>query len=161
MVTEVTTIPAVVHSEMGSVRCTEMLSVSIVISVSAMNVPSVTSTICGIEVGTSEVEIVTMWVTAIDAEVPVACFPVEWTIEICGCYIGIPLPVQQDVAEVQVPALPVCAENVSTTCHSHQIVEVYLVGSLILLICEVELIGHLVSQEQGLITSLLITHRIC
>ena len=76
MVTEVTTIPAVMHSEMGSVRCTEMLSVSIVISVSAMNVPSMTSSICGIEVWTSEIEVVTMRVTAIDAEMPISCFPI-------------------------------------------------------------------------------------
>ena len=93
MAAEVATIPTVVHPEMLSARSTEMLSVSVVISVSAMNVPCVTSTICGVEVWASEIEIITVWVTTIDAEMPISCLPVEWAIEICGSYVSVPLPV--------------------------------------------------------------------
>ena len=75
MAAEVATVPTVVHSEMLSARSTEMLSVSVVISMSAMNVPSVASTICGIEMWTSEIEVITVWVAAIDAEVPISCLP--------------------------------------------------------------------------------------
>ena len=71
-----------------------MLPVSVIVTISTMNVPSVSTAIGGIEVRTSKEEIVTMRITAIDAEVPVTCLPVEWAIEIAGCYVGIPLPVE-------------------------------------------------------------------
>jgi len=62
-----------------------VLSVYIIVAMSAINVPGVSAAIGGIEVWTPEVEVVTMRIAAIDAEVPVTVSPIEWTIEIGGC----------------------------------------------------------------------------
>ena len=67
---------------------------TIVVTTTSMNVPGMSATIGGIEVRTSEVEVVTMRIAGIDAEMPIACFPVEGTVEIAGCDKGIPLPVK-------------------------------------------------------------------
>jgi hypothetical protein len=136
----------------------EVLSMTIVVTTTSMNVPGMSATIGGIEVRTSEVEVVTVGIAGIDTEVPVACLPVEGTVEIAGCQEGIPLPVEQDIAQVEVTALPIGSEHVMTARHAHQIVEVDLVSGLILLIGQVELVGHLVGQEQGLVAGLLIAH---
>jgi hypothetical protein len=50
--------------------------------------------------GTAEVEIVTTRIAGIDAEVPEAIAPVQWTIEIGSCHEGIPLPAEQYIAEI-------------------------------------------------------------
>lgn len=158
---EVTTIPAIVHAEVLSVRRTEVLPVSVVVTMSPMNVPGMSTTIGGIEVWTSEEEIVTMRITAINAEVPVACIPVEWAIEVAGCYVGVPLPVEQDIAEIEISALPIGAEHISATCHTHQVVEVDFVSCFVLLVSQIQLVCHLVGEEQGLATGLLVAHCTC
>ena len=135
-----------------------MVTVSVVVAVSAVSVPGVAATIGGIEVGTSEVEVVAMGIAGVDAEVPVAGLPVERAIEVTGCEEGVPLPVEQDVTQVEVTALPIGAEHVSAAGHTHQIVEVDLIRGLILLVRQVEFVGHLVCQEQGLVAGLLETH---
>ena len=158
--TEVTTIPAVMHTNMiivVGVR-TIVVAVSVIVTISTMTMPGVTTTIGDIEVRTSEVEVVTMRVAEINAEVPVACLPVEGTVEIAGCHKGVPLPVVKDIAQVEITTLPVGAEHVSTTCHSHEIVEIDLVGCLVLLVVQIQLVSHLISQEQGLVASLLVAH---
>ena len=73
------------HAEMLSVRGAEVVSASMIVTMSAYTVPGMCAMIGHIEVGTTEVEVVTMWITSIDAEVPVTGLPVEWTIEIGGC----------------------------------------------------------------------------
>jgi hypothetical protein len=155
---EFATIPAVVHTHMLSSWGAEVLSMTIVVTTTSMNVPGMSATIGGIEVRTSEVEVVTMRIAGIDAEMPIACFPVEGTVEIAGCDKGIPLPVHKDITQIEVATLPIDAKHVSATSHTHQIVEVDFITSLVLLFGEVELIGHLISQEQGLSTGLLETH---
>ena len=95
--TEVTTIPTVVHAEVLSVGGTVVVAVTVIVAVSANSVPGMGTTIGDIEVRTSEVEIVTVRITGIDAEVPVTSVPVQRTIEIRGCNEGIPLPVEQDI----------------------------------------------------------------
>ena len=158
---EVTTIPAIMHAEVLSVGCTEVLPVAVVVTMSPMNVPGMSSTIGGIEVRTSEEEIVTMRIAAIDAEVPVACLPVEWAIEVAGCQVGVPLPVEQDIAEIEISALPIGAEHVSATSYTHQVVEVDFVSCFVLLISQIQLVCHLVGEEQGLATGLLVAHCTC
>ena len=161
MVAELTTIPAVMHTNVPISGCAEMFSASVVVAAVAMDVPSMSTAIGGIKGRTSEVEVVTVRIAGIDAEVPVACLPVERTIEIGGCDIGLPLPVVKDITQIEVTALPIGAEHISAACHSHQIVKVNLIGSLVLLVCEVQLVGHLIRQEQSLVTGLLETHCIC
>lgn len=62
--------------------------------------PAVSPTVGCIEMGTTEVEIVTTRVAGIDAKVPEAIAPVQWTIEIGSCHEGIPLPAEQYIAEI-------------------------------------------------------------
>ena len=155
---EITTVPTVVHTHMLSSRSAEVLAVAIVVTTISMNIPGMSATIGGIEVWTSEVEVVTVRIAGIDAEVPVACLPVEGTVEIAGCNKGIPLPVEKDIAQIEVATLPIYTEYIVAARHTHQIVEVDFVTSLIVLVGEVELIGHLISQEQGLVAGLLVTH---
>ena len=160
-IAEVATRPAVVHAEVLSAGRTEVCPVAIVVAVSAVQVPGMSATIGGIEVRTSEVEIVTVRIAGIDAEVPVACLPVEWTVEIAGGDECLPLPVEKDIAQIEVATLPVGTEDIGTARHTHQVVEIDLVRGLILLVGQVELVGHLVGQEQGLVASLLETHGVC
>ena len=128
---------------------------------SAINVPGVSAAIGGIEVRTPEVEIVTVRIAAIDTEVPVACLPVEWTIEIASCQIGAPLPVEQDIAEIEIPALPVGAEYICTSCYSHQVVEIDFISCLVLFVSQIQLVCHFVGEEQGLAAGLLVAHCAC
>jgi len=65
----------------------------VVVAVTAYAMPGVSATIAGIENWASEVEVVAMWIACIDAKVPIACFPIEWSIEIAGCTESVPLPV--------------------------------------------------------------------
>ena len=155
---EVTTIPAIVHTYMMIVMSTIVVAVSVIVTMPSMAMPSVSTTIGSIEVRTPEVEVLTMRVAQIDAEVPVTCLPVEWAIEIAGGYIGVPLPIVKDITQVEITTLPVGAEHVCTSCHSHEIVKINLVGCLVLLVIQIQLVGHLVGQKQGFVASLLITH---
>ena len=160
-VAEVTTIPAVVHADMLSTLsdwCTEMLPAAVVVAVAPMNVPGVSATISRIEMRESEVEIVAVRIAGIDGEVPVASVPIQRAVEVVGCQEGFPLPVEEDIAQVEVTALPVGAEDIAAACHSHQVVEIDFIRGLILLVGEVELIGHLIGQEQSLVAGLLVTH---
>ena len=156
--TEVTTVPTVVHTYVITMLPTVVVAVSVIVAVISMTVPGMGAAIGGIEVGTSEVEVVTMWVAEIDAKVPVACLPVERAVEIAGCHKGVPLPVVEDIAQVEVTTLPIGAEHVCTSCDTHEVVEIDLVCGLILLIGQIQLVRHLVSEEQGLIAGLLVTH---
>jgi hypothetical protein len=155
---ELTTVPTVVHTYVFSSWGTEVLSVTIVVTAISMDMPGMSATIGGIEVRTSEVEVITMRIAGVDAEVPVASLPIKGTVEIAGCNKGIPLPVEEDITQIEVATLPVDAKHIGATCHTHQIVEVDLVTSLVLLVAEVELIGHLIGQEQSLVAGLLETH---
>ena len=159
--TEVTTVPTVVHAIVLSVRGTEVVAVSVIVSVTANSVPGVSTAIGHIEVRTSEVEVVAVRVTGIDAEVPVAGVPVQRTIEIGGCDESVPLPVEQDIAQIEVATLPIGSIHVVTAGDTHQVVEVDLIGGLILFVCEIQLVSHLVGQEQGFVAGLLVAHCVC
>ena len=112
MVAEVAAIPTVVHADVPVSGSTEVVSVSVVVATVAMDMPGMTSTIGGIEGWTPEEEVVAVWIAGIDAEVPVACFPVERTIEIGGCDVSLPLPVVQDITQVEVTTLPIDTEHI-------------------------------------------------
>ena len=158
--TELTTIPAVLHADVLSVM-TIVAAVSVIIAMATYSVPGMGTTIGVIEVRTSEVEVVTVGITGIDAEVPVTGVPVQRTIEIGCCHEGIPLPVEQDITQVEITALPVGSIHIVTAGDTHQVVEIDLLGCLVLFVSKIQLISHLVGQEQGLVASLLITHCVC
>ena len=132
-----------------------------IVAVSAVEMPGVSPAVGGIEVRSSEEEVVTMGVAGIDAEVPVTSLPVEGTVEVGSCHKGVPLPRIEDIAQVEVAALPVDAKDVVDAGHSHQVVEVNLVGGLVLCISQIQLVSHLIGQEQRLVTGLLVAHCTC
>ena len=135
-----------------------VVAMSVVVSVSAMTVPGMSATIAGVEHRASEVEVVTVRIAGVDAEVPVATLPVQGTIEIGGCTEELPLPVDEHVAQVEVTTLPVNTKDIVIAGDTHQIVEVDFVGSLVLLISQVQLVSHLVREEEGLVPCLLVAH---
>ena len=146
------------HPEVFHMRPPIHLTVSIVIPMSPMQMPRMTTPVRCIEVRSSEVEIVTVRIAHVHPEVPVPGIPVQWAVEIARCDIRVPLPVEQDIAQVQVSALPVGTVHVRPTRHTHQVVQVDLVGSLILLVGQVQFVRHLVRQEQRLASCLLVAH---
>ena len=143
-ITVVATIETIAHSEVLTItrqRRTEMVGTSMVIAVSAIHVPAVSTPVGGIEVGTSVEEIVAVGIAGIDAEMPIACIPVE-----------------KDVAQVEVTTLPVGTIHIVYAGDTHEVVEVDFVRCLVLGISQVELVGHLVGEEQGLVAGLLVAH---
>jgi hypothetical protein len=111
-IAEVTTIPAIMHSKVLSVGRTEVTSVAVVVAMCTMQVPGMSTTICSIEVRTSEVEEITMRIYAVDAKVPVSSLPVQWAIEVRSSYVSIPLPVEEDIAQIEISALPISAKYI-------------------------------------------------
>ena len=156
--TEISTVPTVVHAEVLSVWGTVVVAMSMIVAMSAYMMPSMCATIGHIEVRTAEVEVVTMRITTIDAEVPVTSLPIEWTIEIGGCYKSIPLPFKQDITQIEVTTLPIGPEHIIASSYPHQVVEINLISCLVLLVSQIQLISHLISEEEGLVTSLLVAH---
>jgi hypothetical protein len=104
----------------------------LIVAPTTIPMPAMATTVRGIEVRTTEVVVVTMRIATIYAEVPVACIPVERTEEVGGCAEEIPLPAIENVIEIGIATLPICAKHIMPTRHSHQIVEIDLVGSFIL-----------------------------
>ena len=163
MVTVVATIVAVAHAESAvvftmTVGCT--VGTSMIVATSSIHPPAVSTTIGQVEGWTTEVEVGTVRITGVDAEVPVTSLPVEGTVEIAGGHIGTVLPVEEDITQVEIPTSPVDSIQVIITVDAHQVVEVDLISSLILILGEVQFISHLISKEQSLITSLFVTHGI-
>ena len=156
--TIVAAVPAVQHAEVAVSCRAVVVTARVVVAVSADMVPGMTAAIAGIEHRTSEVEVVAVRIAGIDAEVPVAPVPIQRTVEIRGVNESLPLPVQQNIAHVQVAALPICAVHVVVARHTHQVVEVDFVGCLVLCVSQVQLVGHLVRQEQSLVPCLLVAH---
>ena len=164
IITIVAAIPSVAHTEVlvtSRIARTIVIPTSLIIAVAVVHPPAVASTIGNIEAGTTEVEVVTMRVAGIDTEVPIAGFPEQGTVEVGSCAEQIPLPREQNIAQIQVAALPIRAEHIVLAGDSHEVIEVYLVGSLILSIAQIQLVSHLVGEEEGLFTCLLIGHGIC
>ena len=133
---------------------------SVVPRASAIVVPGVSAAVYGPEMRPSEVEIVAVRIACIDSEVPVACIPVEWTVEIGGGAEGTVLPVEENVAKVEVAVCPIGTIEVIVGVDTHQVVQVHLIGSLVLLLREIQFIGHLVGKEQRLLACLLVAHGI-
>lgn len=74
------------------------------------------------------------------------------------CAISGVLPINEDVAQVGITYGPVSRINVIASVYAHQVVEVYLIDRLILCLVEVQLIRHLIREEESLYASLFVTH---
>ena len=116
------------------------------------------ASIANVEVWYTEEEVVAARVTCVDSEMPVTSDPVERTIEVGGIAESAKLPVEQDIAQVEITLAPVYAIQVIISIDAHQIVEVHLISCLVLIICQVQLVSHLVSQEESLLACLFVTH---
>ena len=103
------------------------------------------------------VEVATIVIT-IDREVPTACTPNDRTQEVVGCYKEIVLPVVKYAAKVAHTIAVVAAVKVGRRINPQEVIEVDLVCIVILLVVEIELIGHLVRQVKSLCLSTLETH---
>lgn len=110
------------------------------------------------EVRTTEKEVVTVRIARIDTEVPEAIAPVERTVEVRSTAVSAILPVEQDVAQVEIALPPVDTVEVVVVVNTHEVVEIDLIGCFILLVGEVKLIGHLISEEKCLFARLAVTH---
>lgn len=97
-----------------------------------------------VEVRTSEVEVITIGIACVDAKMPVACVPIDGAIEIIGSKISTILPVEQNITQVEITAFPVNTVYVVHIGQTHQVVQIDFVGGLILLVGQVQFIGHLV-----------------
>jgi hypothetical protein len=82
----VSTVPTVTHTEMvGGVMMDVVVTTTVIPTSSSYDMPGMTATIGGVEYRATIVEVVTMGIAGIDAEVPETVCPVEGTIEIGGC----------------------------------------------------------------------------
>ena len=82
----VSAVPSVTHTEMtGGVMVDIVVTAAMIPSSSSYDMPCMSTTVGGIEYRATIVEVVTMWITCIDGEVPETVTPVEWTIEVGGC----------------------------------------------------------------------------
>ena len=140
-----------------SVTMMKIVPAVIVVATSSVASPAMSSTVRDVHGGMTEIEIGAV-IASIDSKMPATCAPVERTIEICCGLECRPLPVEQDITQVEIASCPVRTIDVISARHTHQIIQVNLVGCLILSIVEVELISHLVGEEESFPTSLLITH---
>ena len=136
----------------------EVIAMTVIVPVTAYHMPGMTATIGGIEGRTTEEEVVAVRIAGIDSEVPEPVTPVEWAEEVACSAESLPLPVEQDIAQIQVAALPIRSKHIVVARHTHQVVEVDFVCSLVLCISQVQLVSHLVRQEEGLVACLLVAH---
>ncbi len=158
---EVATVETVSHTRSAFSGAWTAEVTSVIPASATVHVPAVCTVVHGIEGGASEEEIVAARVSGVDAEVPVASVPVERAVEVTGFYISAVLPVQKDVAQVQVALSPVCAVQVVIAVDAHQVVEVHLVCCFVLFVGKVQFVSHLVCQEEGLLASLFVAHCRC
>ena len=97
---------------------------------------------------TRTIEVVTIRIAAVDVETPTVVSPSHRTIEIVGGHVAVELPASEHVAQTVVTERPITAKDIVTR-QPHQVVEIDFIHCLVLLVGQVELVGHLICQEQG------------
>ena len=117
---------------------------------SVVRTVSESSTIGDVDGGTSEV-VVSYTIAVEDGVVPAVSSPAYGAHEVVDCCVEPVLPVEEYVAQVLVAILPVVAEGIGGIVHGQEIVEVYLISTVVLLSCQIQLVCHLVRQEPGLL----------
>ena len=104
------------------------------------------------------VEEMSVGIVAIDGERPCATVPEQRMEEIVGSSEDAVLPIKEDVTQISIAIDEVVAIDIIRRLHAEQIVEVDLVAIFVLLVVEIELIRHLIGEEQSLLASLLVIH---
>ena len=117
---------------------------------SVVRTVSESSTIGDVDGGTSEV-VVSYAIAVEDGVVPAVSSPAYGAHEVVDCCVEPVLPVEEYVAQVLVAILPVVSEGIGGIVHGQEIVEVYLISTVVLLSCQIQLVCHLVRQEPGLL----------
>ena len=117
---------------------------------SVVRTVSESSTIGDVDGGTSEV-VVSYTIAVEDGVVPAVSSPAYGAHEVVDCCVEPVLPVEEYVAQVLVAILPVVAEGIGGIVHGQELVEVYLISTVVLLSCQIQLVCHLVRQEPGLL----------
>lgn len=153
----ITAVKSVAHAHSAVAMSWSVASAMIPRAV-AIHVPAVAASINGIEVWRAKVEIVAVRVAGIHAEVPITGIPIQWAIEVSGISVHAVLPVEQNVAQVQIAPFPINTVQVVVVVYTHEVVQVYFVCGFVLVIGQIQLISHLVRQEKSLLASLFITH---
>lgn len=114
--------------------------------------------IAGVGLRASLVEVIPVAVVAIDIERPTAVLPAQRTVEVVQAHILVVLMHREDILQVGIAAVPGSAEDIVATAHAHHVVQVDLIHRLVLRHGEVQLVSHLVTQEQRLVLGCAITH---
>lgn len=104
------------------------------------------------------IEEMRVMVVGIDGKIPSRSAPHHRTQEIVGCQKQIVLPIVEDVAEVGAAIAEASAIQVDARVQAEQIIHIDFVGIIILIGIEIELVCHLVGEEQCSFASLLVTH---
>ena len=117
---------------------------------SVVRTVSESSTIGNVDGGASEV-VVSYTIAVEDGVVPAVSSPAYGAHEVVDCCVEPVLPVEEYVAQVLVAILPVVSEGIGGIVHGQEIVEVYLISTVVLLSCQIQLVCHLVRQEPGLL----------
>lgn len=107
----------------------------------------------------AEEEIIAVGIARVHGEVPDIVEEVKRAVEIGRFEEKVVLPVEQDIAQIEVALQPVIAVKVVGRTDAHEIVEVHLIARLILLVGEVELVRHLVRKKQRALAGLVEAHR--
>lgn len=113
-----------------------------------------------VDVGTCVV-VIAYAVVVVDGVVPACGVPAHGTVEVVECAEQVVLPVEEYAAEVDVAVLPVGACDVGGAVEAHEVVEVDLVGAVVLLGGEVELVGHFVGDEPCLLARVVVADGAC
>ncbi len=162
LVTEVVALPAIAHSYVVVAAVVAMwadiVAVGVIPTAAGVAMPCVAAAITGVEHRPTKEEVVAMGIACIDAEMPETVAPDKWAEKVCRAAECLKLPTQKHITQVEIAALPVDSEDIVVTRDTHQVVEIYLVGSLVLLLSEIQFVGHLVGEKQSLVAGLLITH---
>ena len=75
--------------------------------------------------------------------------PSQRTIEVGQADVLVILIGGQNKLEVSIATAPPSTVHVVASVNTHHVVQINLVDSIILCICQVQLVGHLVGQIQG------------
>ncbi len=131
---------------------------TVVVVAAGVVVATVSAPIVPVDAGMM-VEVVAVGIVVIDGEVPSAVEPPQGTEQIIHCCEGCPLPVVEDVAQVVVTVGQIaCICQIGLRVDGQQVVEVDFVRVVILLVVQVQLVGHFVRQVVSPFASGFIIH---